>query len=166
MALTYGKTTPTAYSDPEVVAVNLCSSRFGEAMRPGAYLVDTYPILRYIPGCLTQLRKWHLEELALYEGQLNLVREQMVNISCIVGLPPEADYGQRKGDARPCFAKFLLENQESYGIADKEMAYVAGSIFGAGADTVGTKTKTSVLRLYRTADLIFLVARPRRRSQS
>ena len=79
MSITYGKATPTAYSDPEVVAVNCCLSRFGETIRPGAYLVDTYPILKYIPGYLTQLTKWHQEELALYQGQLNLVQEQMVN---------------------------------------------------------------------------------------
>lgn len=79
MTITYGKTTPTAYSDPEVVAVNLCLKRFGQVMRPGAYLVDTFPILKYIPGYLTQLKEWHQEELALFQGQLNLVREQMVN---------------------------------------------------------------------------------------
>lgn len=78
MSITYGKTTPTAYSDPEVLAVNRCLSRLGRVMRPGAYLVDTYPILKYVPGYLTQLRKWHHEELALFQGQLNLVREQMV----------------------------------------------------------------------------------------
>ena len=78
MSITYGKTTPTAYSDPEVLAVNRCLSRLGQVMRPGAYLVDTYPILKYVPGYLTQLRKWHHEELALFQGQLNLVREQMV----------------------------------------------------------------------------------------
>lgn len=79
MSITYGKTTPTAYSDPEVVAVNRCLARFGQAIRPGAYLVDTFPILKYVPGYLTQLRKWHKEELELFQGQLNLVREQMVN---------------------------------------------------------------------------------------
>lgn len=79
MSITYGKTTPTAYSDPEVVAVNRCLKRFGQVIRPGAYLVDTYPILKYVPGYLTELRKWHQEELALFQEQLNLVREQMVN---------------------------------------------------------------------------------------
>ena len=78
MSITYGKTTPTAYSDPEVVAVNCCLERFGQVMRPGAYLVDTYPILKYVPGYLTQLKEWHQEELALFRGQLDLVREQMV----------------------------------------------------------------------------------------
>ncbi|KAI9461381.1 cytochrome P450 [Boletus coccyginus] len=121
MSITYGKTTPTAYSDPEVVAVNRCLARFGQAMRPGAYLVDTYPILKYVPGYLTQLKKWHEEELALFQGQLNLVREQM-----------------ERGDAKPCFSKFLLENQREYGVADAEIAYVAGSMFGAGSDTTAS----------------------------
>ncbi|KAG1728574.1 cytochrome P450 [Suillus occidentalis] len=43
--LYYGKTTPTSYTDPEIVTVNKCIERFGRAIRPGAYLVDTYPIL-------------------------------------------------------------------------------------------------------------------------
>ena len=81
MGITYGKVTPTSYSDPEVVAVNRCLKRFGQAILPGAYLVDTYPILQYVPGYLTQLRKWHQEELALFEGQLDTVRKQMVATS-------------------------------------------------------------------------------------
>jgi hypothetical protein len=40
MTITYGKTTPTAYSDPEVQEVQECLSFIGIAMRPGAYLVD------------------------------------------------------------------------------------------------------------------------------
>lgn len=83
MSITYGKTTPTAYSDPEVVAVSRCITRFGQAIRPGTYLVDTFPILKYIPGYLTQLKKWHQEELALFQGQVDLVREQMVNGICV-----------------------------------------------------------------------------------
>ena len=80
MEITYGKVTPTLYSDPEVVAVNRCLKRFGRAVLPGAYLVDTYPILQYVPGYLTKLKKWHQEELALFEGQLDAVRKQMVTI--------------------------------------------------------------------------------------
>ena len=81
MGITYGKVTPTSCSDPEVVAVNRCLKRFGQAVLPGAYLVDTYPILQYVPGHLTQLKKWHQEELALFEGQLDTVRKQMVATS-------------------------------------------------------------------------------------
>ncbi|KAG1897385.1 uncharacterized protein F5891DRAFT_1280129 [Suillus fuscotomentosus] len=39
-SFTYGKITPTSYTDPEVVAVNKALARFGQAMiQPGAYLV-------------------------------------------------------------------------------------------------------------------------------
>lgn len=81
MSFTYGKTTPTSYTDPEIVTVNKCIGRFGRAVRPGAYLVDTYPILRFVPGYLSQLKVWHQEELALFKGQLDAVRRQMVRDS-------------------------------------------------------------------------------------
>lgn len=78
MAITYGKITPTSYSDPEVQQVNKCLSRLGSAIRPGAYLVDSYPILRYVPGYLDTLQQYHREELALFRSQLDAVRQQMV----------------------------------------------------------------------------------------
>jgi len=79
MAISYGKTTPTAYTDPEVVAVNKVTTRFSQTVRPGAYLVDTYPILRFVPGYLSQLKQWHQEELMLFKGQLDVVRRQMAS---------------------------------------------------------------------------------------
>ncbi|KAG1849239.1 cytochrome P450 [Suillus subluteus] len=118
MSFTYGKTTPTSYTDPEIVAVNKSVARFGRAMKPGAYLVDTYPILRFVPGYLSQLKAWHQDELALFNGQLDAVRRQM-----------------REGTARPCFAEFILEHQKQYQLEDKELAYIAGGMFAAGSDT-------------------------------
>jgi hypothetical protein len=84
MSFTYGKTTPTSYTDPEIVTVNKCIGRFGRAIRPGAYLVDTYPILRFVPGYLNQLKVWHQEEHALFKGQLDAVRRQMVRDSIVL----------------------------------------------------------------------------------
>jgi hypothetical protein len=72
MGITHGKVIPTSYSDPEVL------KWFGQTVRPRAYLVDTYPNLRYLPGYLTRLKEWHQEALALFEGQLDSVRKQMV----------------------------------------------------------------------------------------
>ncbi|KAG2126118.1 cytochrome P450 [Suillus cothurnatus] len=118
MTFTYGKTTPTSYTDPEVVAVNKSVARFGRAMKPGAYLVDTYPILRFVPGYLSQLKVWHKEELTLFNGQLDAVRRQM-----------------HEGIARPSFSKFILEHQKQYQLEDKELGYIAGGMFAAGSDT-------------------------------
>ncbi|KAG1894747.1 cytochrome P450 [Suillus fuscotomentosus] len=121
MSFTYGKITPTSYTDPEVVAVNKALARFGQALKPGAYLVDTYPILRFVPGYLSQLKAWHKEEHALYEGQLDAVRRQM-----------------REGTARPSFARFILEHQKQYQLEDKELGFIAGGMFAAGSDTTSS----------------------------
>ncbi|KAG1810570.1 cytochrome P450 [Suillus subaureus] len=118
MSFTYGKTTPTSYTDPEIVAVNKSLARFGQAIRPGAYLVDTYPILRFVPGYLSQLKAWHQEELALFNGQLDAVRRQM-----------------REGTAEPSFGRFILEHQKQYQLEEKGLGYIAGGMFAAGSDT-------------------------------
>ncbi|KAG2048871.1 cytochrome P450 [Suillus hirtellus] len=52
--VTYGKSVPTANTDPEVVCIHRVMEHFQVAMRPGAYLVDC----------------WHHEELELYKHQL------------------------------------------------------------------------------------------------
>ncbi|KAG1895267.1 cytochrome P450 [Suillus fuscotomentosus] len=117
MPFAYGKITPTSYTDPEVVSINMFSACFGQAMKPGAYLVDAYPILRFVPGYRSQLNAWHKEELTFYDGLLDAVRRQM-----------------REGTARPSFARFILEHQKQYQLEDKGLGYLAGVIFGASSD--------------------------------
>ncbi|KAF9821612.1 hypothetical protein IEO21_00458 [Rhodonia placenta] len=118
MYIGYGKTTPTSYSDPEVQEVNKCLGRLSEVIKPGAYLVDTYPILKHIPGYASHLWRYGREELALYTRQANAVRKQL-----------------EKDEAQPSFAAYLIENQERLGLSNDELAYLSGAIFGAGSDT-------------------------------
>ncbi|KAG1792730.1 cytochrome P450 [Suillus plorans] len=130
MSFAYGKITPTSYTDPEVVSINMFSARFGQAMKPGAYLVDAYPILRFVPGYLSELKAWHKEELAFYDGQLDAVRRQMI---CSLTT------AKREGTATsPSFARFILEHQTQYQLEDKELGYLAGVIFGAGSATTAS----------------------------
>jgi hypothetical protein len=99
MALAYGKN-PKSYEDPDVLAVNRCLERLGNALRPGVWKVDVFPFLRfeiyfsfigtssfyffyyrYIPGYLTELQVGHAEELTLFKQQLHDIRLSMV---CVV----------------------------------------------------------------------------------
>ncbi|KAJ6631172.1 cytochrome P450 [Mycena sp. CBHHK59/15] len=119
MSLTYGKPTRTVYSDPIVQEVVGCQTRLGKALVPGAYSVDAFPFLQYIPGYLSELREQHRMELALFKSQLEGVRSDL-----------NADK-----EMKPCFAKTIIERQQEYGLTDDETAYLAGSMFGAGAGT-------------------------------
>lgn len=38
-------------------------------------------------------------------------------------------------DVAPCFATYITQKQQEFGLSDDEVAYLCGSIFGAGSDT-------------------------------
>ncbi|KAG1908862.1 cytochrome P450 [Suillus fuscotomentosus] len=106
------------------------STLIGQAMKPGAYLVDSYPILRFVPGYLSELKAWHKEELAFYDGQLDAVRRQMICSLTTV---------KREGTATgPSFARFILEHQKQYQLKDAGLGYLAGVVFAAGYDTTAS----------------------------
>ena len=56
---------------------------------------------------------------------------------------------QAKGEAAPSFTAYLVENKEKLEISEDELVYLAGSIFGAGSDTVsGTRCRLHGPDLY------------------
>ncbi|KAI0633734.1 cytochrome P450 [Trametes polyzona] len=136
MSITYGKTTPTSYSDPEVRQINVGAARVGDAVRPGAYLVDTYPFLKHIPLFSSKLRRFHREELALYRSQLQGVKTRVA-----------------KNECPPCFVTSIMERQEEFNMSDDELAYLAGSMFGAGSDTTAGVLPIMIMAAARHPEL-------------
>ncbi|KAG1752766.1 cytochrome P450 [Suillus occidentalis] len=128
LRVTYGKSTPTSYTDPEVIRIYKVLNHFELVMRPGAYLVDRVPLLRYLPGYGRQLTEWHNEELSLYRHQLGRVKSEI-----------------EQNKASPSFTKTLLEHTEDHQLATDEMAYLAGTLFGAGADTTAVGITTAIM---------------------
>ena len=81
LRLMYGKTTPTSVDDPEVIRGQQSSKNLLNALRPGAFLVDRFPLLKYIPGYVKQLKECHNFELRLYRDQMKRVQSEMVGHS-------------------------------------------------------------------------------------
>lgn len=86
ITLTYGKPSTTTYSDPLVQKIMMFMRRFGTVARQGAYWVDTVPILQYVPGYLSDLHKWHKEELAFSRSSVDTVKDKIVGP--VFSLPP------------------------------------------------------------------------------
>ncbi|KAJ7145385.1 cytochrome P450 [Mycena crocata] len=128
LSLTYG-IPRTVYDDPIVQEVNGAQTRLGAALVPGAYMVDAFPFLQYVPGYLTELRRQHQMELALFKSQFENVRAQLA----------------ASNEMKPCFAKMVIEHQAEYGLSDNEAAYLAGSMFGAGAGTSASAISIVIL---------------------
>ncbi|KAG0696217.1 cytochrome P450 [Suillus ampliporus] len=101
MKITYGKATPTSATDPEVIEIGQIMKKTGELLRPGVYLVDSIPWLKYLPWYARDLKQWFKRGLKLDMGHLNRVKEQMSN----------ADIG-------PSFVKYLLESGDLYGLTE------------------------------------------------
>ncbi|KAH9474281.1 Cytochrome P450 monooxygenase 88 [Psilocybe cubensis] len=118
MEIAYGKQ-PKLYTDPEILAINECSRRLGLNLRPGIY----------IPGYLKELQDAHIDELALFKRLLYEVKTKM----------------ESKSDVPESFSKYLIERQPELGLSDSEMAYLAGSMFGAGSDTTASAISISII---------------------
>jgi len=67
-----------------------------------------------------------------------------------------------KGQALDSFAKYLIKHQQEYELSENELAYLAGTMFGAGSDTVGiqlqvTSTYRILLSFLQTASAISIM---------
>lgn len=120
MTMTYGKTEPTYYTDPEVQEILLHGTRLGSVIPLDYHQVDRFPILKHVPFVTSTLRQWHKEELALFSNLVDGARARL------------------RDGAPPSFATYLIDQQQQFGLSDDEIAYLAGSMFGAGSDTSAT----------------------------
>ncbi|KAK0209954.1 cytochrome P450 [Armillaria fumosa] len=116
LTLTYGKTTPTTFEDPDLQDMIRERNRFRAVIRPGAYLVDTFPVLRWVPGYLSELRRWHRDSIGLWRRCLGSVQTRIVS-------------GE---DVPACFATDLLDKKK---MTFDQSAYLTGSMFAAGTST-------------------------------
>ncbi|KAG6328286.1 hypothetical protein ID866_10803 [Astraeus odoratus] len=123
LRITYGKDTPTSTSDPEVQRIHMANEHFRRANRPGAFLVDRIPILKYFPGYGRQLDEWHRFDHRLYTEQIGRVKNLMASID-------------KTGACGPSFARSLLESADEHQMSYDEVAHLAGGMFAAGAQTV------------------------------
>jgi hypothetical protein len=80
MKVAYGKSAPTTATDPEVVEIKQRIKMSNIILRPGAYLVDWIPWLKYLPWYGRDLKQQFESTKKLNIGQLNRVKEQMVRI--------------------------------------------------------------------------------------
>ncbi|KAG0708129.1 cytochrome P450 [Suillus ampliporus] len=129
MKVAYGKTTPTSATDPEVIEGNYLIRIAGQVIRPGAYLVDSIPWLKYLPWYGLDLKRGFEMSKKLDMSQLNRVKEQM----------------QSNVDIGPSFAKYMLESGDLYGLTETEIAAIAGSFFVAGFTTTAMAVCTVLM---------------------
>ncbi|KAL6887113.1 cytochrome P450 [Trichoderma evansii] len=121
LQLAYGKTVETG-DEPIVRDILEVVHNVERLISPGAYLVDTFPILMWLPKWLAPFKRegdrLHQKELNLFRKNVDDVRDEMAN-----------------GDQTPSFCRSWIEKEYSFGLNKSEAAYVIGTMFEAGAGT-------------------------------
>ncbi|KAG1875751.1 cytochrome P450 [Suillus subluteus] len=129
MKVAYAKNTPTSATDPGVVEMLQMSRMVARILRPGAYLVDSIPWLKYLP--------WYGRDLKLgFESRKKVHTDDMERVK---------DRMQSNEDIGPSFMKHMLENNQSYDLTETEMAFLGGAFLSAGSVTTSASICTVLM---------------------
>ncbi|KAH7310761.1 cytochrome P450 [Stachybotrys elegans] len=122
VTVTYGRRVDNVKTDIVVRKNAEAMERLTSVNIPGKFVVERYPALKYVPSFLApwkaQVLQQRAKDISLYTELMSEVKEKV-----------------KRGVAPECFAKHLLEEQDNLGMTDLEIAYTAGSPFGAGVET-------------------------------
>ncbi|OCH92574.1 cytochrome P450 [Obba rivulosa] len=148
MYVTYGKRVNRIVDNPQMDKVYDVVANFTRMAQPGNYLADVVPLLRKLPDWMSP---WRVEAKSRHEWEMGLFG----------GLLDEEKAALRSGTVRDTFLNTYLRGRAASGHAeapgrglagdvwmrDKMLAYTAGSLLEAGADTTATALLTFVLAM-------------------
>ncbi|KAH9958534.1 cytochrome P450 [Lactifluus volemus] len=127
LSVIYGQP-PIKSEDNHIVDSDLIDNflyRLTRAAYPGAYLVEVFPWMRYIPS---RLAKWkrnaetgHKKDSEMLES---LIEPAKINVA--------------KGNDDESLSAQLIRNTEKNKLSSKECSWLAGTIYAAGADSNAT----------------------------
>lgn len=114
---------PIEINDPVVTRVEEYVVRMQKAALPG-HLLDIFPWMMRIP---TSLVKWKREGYAFFKKDTDM----------FLGLLDDVKKGLDNGSRSDCFVARLVDPSNEYELDKVEKAWLAGMMFGAGAEAIG-----------------------------
>ncbi|KAJ6530948.1 cytochrome P450 [Mycena vulgaris] len=125
--LTYGYKIREQGSDPLVDLAEKAFAEFSQITRPGAFLVDVMPLLKYVPSWLPGANFKRLAKMYAKWSALTVASG-----SILLRFP------QARGKERPSYASDLLQDREISEDRIFDIKWSAASFYGAGADTTAS----------------------------
>jgi len=106
--------------------------RVMQAVLPGAYLVEIFPVMKHLPTWMAPWKKWGLEwykkDTEMFQGFYDGVAKAMVSSKSEPEHENAHEGHQREGDYKPSFTSSLIEHQEAHRLSNHEAAWLAGSM--------------------------------------
>lgn len=104
---------------------------------PGAFLVEVFPAMRYLPEWLAPWKKWvndgHRKDTAVFSEYVDRVHETMVRIRSIQGvcLGTEELCCQVENPNEECLVAEILRNTDKNGLSRVDVAWLASTVLYA-----------------------------------
>ncbi|KAJ6500292.1 cytochrome P450 [Mycena vulgaris] len=121
MSMIYG-TRITDSNDSIIIRIQHFADRALAAAAPGAFLVEYLPWMKHLPRWMSGWRRyaesWHEKDSKMLMGLFANVRERV-----------------KRGEDGPSVAAKLIENQEEGALSGHDSAWLAATLFAAGAET-------------------------------
>ncbi|CAL1709871.1 unnamed protein product [Somion occarium] len=134
LCATYGWLPLGKEGDPLVETINNLMHRLVQACLPGAFLVEIFPSMKHLPTWMAKWKRdgleYHRKDSIMFEGFMNDAKDK-----------------KEKGTLEPCFAGTLIEDEKKYALTKKEAAWLAGTVFGAGAETTAAALSVFMLSM-------------------
>ncbi|KAF8510098.1 cytochrome P450 [Gautieria morchelliformis] len=144
MGIAYGREV-SPKGDPFVALSESNAREFARALRPGAFLVDIFPILKYVPAWVPGA------------GFQKHAREARQNFHNAMNVPfREVKSLVSAGTARPSFVANALGDLGTDDESNEDVdavKRVAGGIFGAGSDTTTSTVHAFILAMVLHPDV-------------
>ncbi|KAJ7302126.1 cytochrome P450 [Mycena albidolilacea] len=125
LSMVYDTPALLSEEDPNITRINDFAERLVSAAYPGAYLVEYFTWMRYLPSWMA---KWKRDVLQQYR----------IDDAMFQGLFNEVSNRVAKGDQLSGFCAHLLEKEDRHGLNEKESAWTAAALYAAGADTTSS----------------------------
>jgi len=123
------------FDEPFAIKTNDFVNRVSSASYPGAYLVDLFPLLDYVPAWAARWKRDAQKDFkfysALFENKFKAIKERMVRLlfGNMRRVHSTFRFSQIKGEEhRNSFCASVAENQEKMSISDVESAWLAGTL--------------------------------------
>jgi len=128
-------------SDPLVNRINDLMHRLVRAALPGAFLVEIFPVMKYLPSWMAKWKRegleWHRKDTEMFQDLMLDVEKQM-----------------KYGTNNPSFSSLLLDKRDKHALTKKEESWLAGTMFGAGAETTAAALAVFMLAMVLYPDVM------------
>ncbi|KAK7443505.1 hypothetical protein VKT23_015677 [Stygiomarasmius scandens] len=122
LSVVYGFPPIKRSNDPLIGRIMEHMHRNVEGGTTGQNLVEIFPILEYVPSWMA---KWKRDAIHYCKEDTKFFEELMSTVQKSID----------DGDPTPCFTTTWIQNAEKNGLNLREIAWLSGTMFGAGVET-------------------------------